>query len=112
MSKTRCNGEGSIRQKSEHCWEVRISGGIDFSTRKPIRISQYASTEADAVRLLHKLSFQYGTNQGKISRMTLGEWLDLWLDIYMRNGLKQSTYNSYSGYSQNHFKPALGAVEL
>lgn len=112
MGKTRHNGEGTIRQRSDHCWEVRISGGIDFATGNPTRISRYAATEEEAVRLLHQLSFQYGGNQPKISNMTLGEWLDLWLSVYMRNSLKQSTYNSYDSYAKNHFKPALGNIRL
>lgn len=112
MSKTRRNGEGSIRKRSEHSWEVRVSGGIDFATGKPTRISRYAPTEEEAVRLLHQLSFQYGTDQVKISNMTVGEWLDLWLAVYMRHSLKQSTYNSYDSYAKNHFKPALGNVRL
>ena len=112
MGKTRHNGEGTIRQRSDNCWEVRISGGIDFSTGKPIRISRYATSEEEAVRLLHQLSFQYGGNQPKISNMTLGEWLDLWLSVYMRNSLKQSTYNSYDSYAKNHFKPVLGNIRL
>lgn len=112
MSKTRHNGEGSIRQRSPNCWEVRVSGGVDFATGKPIRISRYAATEDEAVRLLHQLSFQYSSNQVKISNMTLGEWLDLWLTVYMRHSLKQSTYNSYDSYAKNHFKPALGCIRL
>ena len=112
MPKTRRNGEGSIRQRSKNCWEVRISGGIDFATGESTRIYRSASNEEDAVRLVHQLSFQYGTNQGKIISMTLGEWLDLWLDVYMRHSLKQSTYNSYDSYAKKHFKPALGNVRL
>lgn len=112
MSKTRRNGEGSIWKRSDNCWEVRVSGGLDFTTGKAVRISRYASTEEEAVRLLHQLSFQYGSNQSKITNMTLGEWLDLWLAVYMRHSLKQSTYNSYDSYAKNHFKPALGNVRL
>lgn len=112
MGKTRHNGEGSIRKRSDNCWEVRVSGGIDFLTGKPTRITRYAATEEEAVRLLHQLSFQYGGNQVKVSNMTLGEWLDLWLMTYMRNSLKQSTYNSYDSYAKNHFKPVLGNVRL
>ena len=112
MPKERRNGEGSIRQRSKKCWEVRISGGIDFATGEPTRIYRTASSEEEAVRLLHQLSFQYSSNQGRITNMTLGEWLDLWLVVYMRHSLKQSTYNSYDSYAKNHFKPALGNIRL
>ena len=112
MPKTRRNGEGSIRQRSKNCWEVCISGGIDFATGESKRIYRTASSEDKAVRLVHQLGFQYGTNQGKFTNMTLGEWLDLWLAVYMRHSLKQSTYNSYDSYAKNHFKPALGNIRL
>lgn len=112
MAKTRRNGEGTIRLREDGQWEVRVSGGIDFSTGQPIRISKYARTEEEAVRLLHRLGFQMGTNQAKVSNMTLGEWLDLWLQVYMQHSLKQSTYNSYDSYAKNQFKPALGNIKL
>lgn len=38
--------------------------------------------------------------------------MELCLTIYMKNALKQSTYISYEGYIKNHFKPAIGNVEL
>lgn len=112
MSKSRRNGEGSIRKRGDNRWEVRISGAIDFNTGKPVRISRYANSEKEAVDLLNQLRFQYGTNQAKVNRMTLGAWLDLWLQVYMQSKLKQSTYNSYDSYAKNHFKPALGSVYL
>jgi len=112
MPKTRRNGEGTIRLREDGRWEVRVSGGIDFSTGKLTRISKYAHSEEEAVNLLHRLSFQLSNNHSKIAHMTLGEWLDLWLQVYMQHSLKQSTYNSYDSYAKNHFKPALGNVRL
>lgn len=44
--------------------------------------------------------------------ITLAEWLDNWLEVYMRPVLKQSTYMSYETYARVHFKPALGQVRL
>ena len=57
MSKARANGEGNIRQRSDGRWEVRITIGIDFSTGEPKRISRYASTQEEAVKLLHEVSY-------------------------------------------------------
>ena len=51
MSKTRANREGNIRQRSDGRWEVRITLGIDFATGEPKRISRYAATQAEAVKL-------------------------------------------------------------
>ncbi len=44
--------------------------------------------------------------------ITLGEWLDLWIDTYERLNIKHSTLVSYDGYINNHIKPAIGDVRL
>ena len=40
------------------------------------------------------------------------DWLNLWLEKYMRNSLKQSTYTSYRGYIENHIAPAFPTLKL
>ena len=113
MAKQRLDGEGNIRLRSDGRYEVRISGGVDYATGERTRISRYANSEEEAVRLLHMLSFMAGTNQKLYSQtMTLGEWMDIWLEVYMKNNLKQSTYVSYEGYVRKHYKPVLGQVRL
>ena len=111
-SRTRRNGEGTIRQRTDGRWEVRISGGIDFATGHKMRASRYASTEEEAVQALNQLRVQFGSSRRKVSPMLLGEWLDFWLQTYMISSLKQSTYASYQTYARVHFKPALGEVPL
>ena len=112
MSKVRTSGEGNIRKRPDGRWEVRITLGIDFATGQPKRISKYAATHDEAVKLLHQLSYIRDTRPRDFQNMTLGEWLDLCLEIYMKNSLKQSTYVSYEGYIRNHLKPSLGNVQL
>lgn len=112
MSKTRANGEGNIRQRADGRWEVRVTIGIDFVTGEPNRISRYASTQEEAVKLLHELSYIRDTSPKNFETITLGEWLDLCLEVYMKNSLKQSTYLSYEGYIRVHLKPALGNLQL
>lgn len=112
MSRTRVNREGNIRQRADGRWEVRITIGTDFSTGEPKRVSRYAATQEEAVRLLHELSFLRDTSPKNFQSVTLGEWLDLCLEVYMKNSLKQSTYLSYESYIRVHFKPALGDLLL
>lgn len=112
MSRSRANGEGSIRQRPDGRWEVRITKEIDFATGKPKRISRYTDTQEEAINLLHELSFIYDTHPHTFDNIKLGEWLDLCLELYMKNSLKQSTYISYEGYIRNHIKPAIGDVYL
>ena len=112
ISKIRTSGEGNIRQRPDGRWEVRITLGIDFATGQSKRISKYAATREEAVKLLHQLSYIRDTRPRDFQNMTLGEWLDLCLEVYMKNSLKQSTYVSYEGYIRNHLKPSLGNVQL
>ena len=86
--------------------------GLDFSTGKPKRVSRYASTREEAVKVLHEMSFLCETAPRNFSNITLGEWLDMCLEVYMKNSLKQSTYVRYEGYIRIHYKPALGALRL
>lgn len=112
MARTKANGEGNIRQKADGRWEVRITIGTDFATGKPKRISKYAATQAEAVKLLHQLSVLRDTSPKIFQAVTLGEWLEFCLDFYMKNTLKQSTYIGYVGYIKNHLNPALGNILL
>lgn len=112
MSKTRINGEGNIRHRADGRWEVRITTGIDFKTGQPKRISRYANSQEEAAKLLHELSYIKDTAPKSFRITTLCDWLELCLEVYMKNTLKQSTYNSYVGYIKNHLKPALGSIPL
>lgn len=112
MAKTRIDGEGNIRLRSDGRWEVRVTVGIDFATGKAKRISKYAASKDEAVRILHELSYIKDTAPKSFDNMRLGEWLDLCLEVYMKNSIKQSTYNSYESYIRNHLKPSLGEVRL
>lgn len=110
MSKVKGNGEGSIRQRPDGRWEVRITCGLDFVTGQPKRISKYAATQADAIKLLHQLSVLRETSPNIFQAISLGDWPEYCLDFYMKPSLKQSTYISYAGYIRNylfnlHFAP-------
>lgn len=112
MPKTKRNGEGSIRMRNDGLYEVRVSVGKDPRTGEYKRISKYVHSEEEAVRLLHEMQYLKDQSPNYLSTMTLGEWMDICLNIYLKNTLKQSTYNSYVCYMERHFKPELGNVKL
>ena len=108
----RVNGEGSIRQRKDGLYEVRITSKPDPATGKQKRISKYAKTRDQAVKIRNELQLQYGSNAAAPISLTLGEWLPHWLELYARPSVRHSTYVSYEGYMRNHLVPALGAVSL
>jgi hypothetical protein len=40
--------------------------------------------------------------------MTLGDFLDKWLETAVKNNVRLSTYTSYKGYIENHIKRLIG----
>ena len=85
MSKTRANNEGNIKLRADGRYEVRVTVDYDKMTGKPKRVSKYAKTREEAVKLLNQMSFMNDTSPNNFTRVTLGDWLDLCLEVYMKN---------------------------
>lgn len=107
------SGAGTIRQRPDGRWEARVTVGINPGTGKAIRRSIYGDTQA-AVRkemtaILREIDRgTYLTPQ----KITVGQWLDEWLDTYAVTKVKPLTYQSYAAVIKNQLKPAFGAVSL
>ena len=100
----RGHNEGNIRRRTDGRWEVRLSAGIDYKTGKPRRTSTCCNTRQEAIAILQQQAHEVRT-QGWRDPMsvTLGEWYEYWLDTYMKDTVKQSTYASYRSYFNKHF---------
>lgn len=72
-TKRRNHNEGSIRERKDGRFEVRVTAGIDFETGKSKRISYYTKTKSEAIKNCTR------RNTGFIFRSTLILLLpDLW----------------------------------
>jgi len=106
MAKKRANGEGTIRQRKDGRWE-----GLYTVNYK--RKSVYGKTQAEVRKKLNEVLNDI--NNGMYienTNITLGAWLDEWLEVYAKPSVKLSTYGSYEGYIRNHIKPEIGKVKL
>lgn len=112
MAKRNAHGSGSIRKRLDGSWEARYSAGRDPGTGKQIQRSIYGKTQKEVRQKLAQVitELDNGTYIAP-QRMTVGEWLDIWLEEYTGN-IKATTRRSYRNHIQNHIKPALGAVKL
>lgn len=108
MGHNRGMRQGSIKKRTDGRYEIRVTAGLDFKTGLPHRISKYARTKTEASHLLKQLLYAYDVENLKAEDITLYEWLHCWLESLLPNQVKQSTFISYRGYVENHFKPALG----
>lgn len=105
-------GAGSIRQRANGSWEARYVAGKDPSTGKPIRKSVYGKSQKEArQKLTQAIAAIDNGDYFEPSKMTVGEWLNIWLAEYMGDK-KYLTVKSYRGQTENHIRPALGAIRL
>lgn len=112
MAKRSAQGGGTIRQRPDGRWEARYVSGYDPGTGKQIRKSIYGTTQKDVRQRLNAIvkELDEGT-YSEPSKLTLGQWLDVWQEDYL-GGLKASSLFSYQAHISSKIKPALGAVKL
>ena len=112
MGKRRPSGDGLVRKRADGRWEGRIVVGHK-EDGKPIYRSVFAEKQGDLMPKLHELKDQYaGVELTEDSSITLGEWLERWLNEYKKPILRPSTYAGYSKDIANHILPYLGGKRL
>lgn len=81
MSK-RCNGEGSIRKRTDGRWLVTFPTGLYKDNGKREYIYRYAATQAEAAEILRQLQAERGMGiSSSKANIKTGEWIDKWIDI-------------------------------
>ncbi len=118
-SKKSANGGGSIRKKTvmkngkEYTfWEGRVTVGIDPLTGRQKQKSVSGKIQKEVAQKLRQLTVDVdnGTYH-EPCKMTVGEWLDIWLEQYL-GSVKPMTIKNYKEHVKNHLKPALGNITL
>jgi integrase len=108
----RGNGEGSIYERSKGKWAAVLTVGQN-ANGSPKRKFMYGNSRAEVAEKLHEaqalLKAGGYIDPGKI---TVGEWLEIWLENYVRPNIRQSTYESYRLQIDNHLIPGLGKKQL
>ena len=111
-NKRRPQGDGTIRKRSDGRWEARIIIGHK-NDGSPMYKSAFAKTQKSALKQLHQLLDLYrDVDLTEECRMTLGEWLDKWLDEYMIFTVRESTLDSYRCLTENQVKRFIGEKQL
>ena len=111
-NKRRPQGDGTIRKRSDGRWEARIIIGHK-NDGSPMYKSAFAKTQKSALKQLHQLLDLYrDVDLTEECRMTLGEWMDKWLDEYMIFTVRESTLDSYRCLTENQVKRFIGDKQL
>ena len=118
-SKKSANGGGSIRKKTvmkngrEYTfWEGSVTVGIDPLTGRQKQKSVSGKTQREVAQRLRQLAVDVdnGTYH-EPCKMTVGEWLDIWLSQYLSE-VKTSTKDMYDSIVRTHLKPAFDHKRL
>ncbi len=119
MSRKAAAGTGTIRKKTvirggkEYTyWEARYTTGYDPGTGKQIQRSISGKTQKEVAKKLKEATaaIDAGTYTAP-SKMTIGEWLDIWTAEYL-GGVKPRTVDLYKGVVKSRLKPGIGALRL
>lgn len=119
MAKKAAKGMGTIRKKvvkrgdKEYVYfEARYTAGYDPGTGKQIQRSITGKTQKEVAKKLKEATaaIDAGTYTAP-SKMTVGQWLDIWTAEYL-GGVKPRTVDNYKGVVRSRIKPGLGVVKL
>ena len=112
MAKRRPSGDGMVRKRDDGRWEGRIVIGHK-KNGDPIFHHDYASTQKELTDKLHRSMERYqDVELTEDSRMTLGQWLDIWLAEYKEGTIRPSTMKSYRQFIDCYIKPQLGHKQV
>ena len=101
MAKRRPSGDGMVRKLESGRWQCRIVVGHK-DNGEPIFRYAYGATQKELTGKLHQLIGAYqGAELTEASNMTLGEWLDQWLEKYAATTVRESTLSGYRRYAKD-----------
>ena len=111
MAKRRANGDGTLRKRDDGRWEGRIVIG----TKKNGQTLYKGFTNKSQKEVLSQMNLfkekLKGATLCEDYRMTLGEWLDKWLNEHKAFSIRESTKQGYSRYIE-YIKPHLGHKQV
>ena len=108
MAKRRPSGDGMVRKREDGRWEGRIVVGHK-QNGEPIFRYVLAKTQKELLDKLHRdLEAFQDVELTEDSRMTLGGWLDRWMEDYGAATLRPNTLRSYEQFIRCYIKPYLG----
>ena len=111
MAKRRPSGDGMVRKREDGRWEGRIVVGHKENGDSIFRYV-YADTQKElTAKLRQHIDIYQGVDLTEQSRMTLGEWMDQWLEN-ITGTIRPTTLTRYQGAIRIHINPHLGGKPI
>jgi hypothetical protein len=106
----RGNGEGTITRRKDGRWEAKYTA---HTAEGPKRRALYGRTRKEVADKLAKALTDCASGYTfDTANMTVGEYLDRWLNDSDRGSVRTSTYERHEQIVRLHLKPAFGRVKL
>lgn len=105
----RLKGEGQIRLRPDGRYEARVT--LPGTGQ---RTSLYGATPEAVQEQLHRLLVKMADGRGPVavSSLTVGAFLEDWLEHTARVRVEHNVWLTYRGYVRNHVLPSLGHLKL
>ena len=110
MPKRRGNGDGGVsyREGRKLPWEARTT-----STENRKVIYKYFGTKDEALVWLRSINSSIDANTFIApNKVTLNDWIQNWLNIYVKPTVRLKTYEGYADIARLHICPFLGSYQL
>ena len=108
----RGQGEGSISKRPDGTWWARITVG-KTPDGKQKRKAFYGKTRKEVQEKLTAALNDINNNTYiEPSKMTVEQWMYIWLRDYKKASVKPKTYAAYEAHVRNHIAPDLGNYTL
>jgi integrase len=110
VSRKRGNGEGSIHRRKDGGWCAQYTV---YTSEGRKRKSIYGKTRVEVGGKLAKaLSDREGGLAFDAKNLTLGDYLELWLEDSVRDTIRATTFERYEQIARLHICPELGPLKL
>jgi integrase len=111
MAKRRGRGEGAVYQRSDGRWAGSVDLGWVDGKRK--RKTVYGDTQAEVQTRIRTLLNDLDKGLAPADdRLTVGDFLDHWLEQTAKPKLRYSSYRGYEQIVRLHLRPDLGKIRL
>ena len=104
--------EGSVRKRGKKWYYYFDIGNVNGKRKRIERVG--GNTKKEALESLRKALSEFdGTgNYIEESKMIFADYLDFWLENYVKVNCKYLTHRNYSNVVNVHLKPKLGLYKL
>lgn len=106
--------EGGVRKRGNSWYYYFDLAKVDGERNKHERKAVGATTKGEALTILRKAMTEY-ENSGTLfepSNVSVSDYLDFWLEEYVKLNLSHNTWDNYKGVIKNHIKPVFGNMRL